>query len=147
MLSEPHSLNLKLCSKQYNKKIVLHLMVAPQLSSGWWHNYSTQTKQAGWANEQSMYSLMSYCAKRRAQKKPHSVMHHDSSCWRPHNTQHNDISMTISKNAAQSLINTWPNGSVVMLTLANRPFVLSAVVCWAGFFRSQLIKSDLQSFF
>ena len=37
----------------------MHLIVAPQLSSGWQHNYSTKTWQAGWANEQSMYSLMS----------------------------------------------------------------------------------------
>ncbi len=59
MLSELHSLNLKLCSKQYNKKIVLLLIVAPQLSSGRQHNYSTKTSQAGQANEQSMYSLMS----------------------------------------------------------------------------------------
>ncbi len=34
MLSELHSLNFKLCSKQYNKKFVLHLMVVPQLSTG-----------------------------------------------------------------------------------------------------------------
>ncbi len=59
MLSELHSLNLKLCSKQYNKKFVLHLIVVPQLSSGWQHNFSTETRQAGHANEQSMYSLMS----------------------------------------------------------------------------------------
>jgi len=59
MLSELHSLNVKLCSKQYNTKFVLHLIVAPQLCSGWRHNYSTKTKQAGRANEQSMYSLMS----------------------------------------------------------------------------------------
>jgi hypothetical protein len=52
MLSDLHSLNLKLCSKQYNKKFVLHLIVTPQL-------YLTKTRQAGWANEQSMYSLMS----------------------------------------------------------------------------------------
>jgi hypothetical protein len=58
MLSELHSLNLKLCSKHYNKDFVLHLIVVPQLSSGWWHNYSTKTRQVGWANEQSMYSLM-----------------------------------------------------------------------------------------
>ena len=31
----------------------------PQLSSGQQHNYSTKTRQAGWANEQSMNSLMS----------------------------------------------------------------------------------------
>jgi hypothetical protein len=59
MLSELHSLNLKLCSKQYNKKIILHLIVIPQLSRGQRHNYSTKTRQAGQANEQSMYSLMS----------------------------------------------------------------------------------------
>ncbi len=59
MLSELHSLNLKLFCKQYTKKIVLHLIVAPQLTSGWQHNYSTKTRQAGRANEQSMYSLMS----------------------------------------------------------------------------------------
>ncbi len=59
MLSELNSLSLKLCSKQYNKKIVLHLIVAPWLSSGWQHNYSTKTRQAGQANEQSMHSLMS----------------------------------------------------------------------------------------
>ncbi len=55
MLSEIHSLNLKLCSKQYNKKIVLHLIVA----SHWQHNYSTKTRQVGQANEHSMYSIMS----------------------------------------------------------------------------------------
>jgi hypothetical protein len=59
MLTELHSLNLKLCSKLYNKKFVLHLIVAPQLCSGWQHNYSTKTRQAGRANEQSMYSLVS----------------------------------------------------------------------------------------
>jgi hypothetical protein len=59
MLSELHSLNLKFCSKQYNKNFVLHLIVVPQLSSGRQHNFSTKTRQAGQANEQSMYSLMS----------------------------------------------------------------------------------------
>jgi len=44
MLSELHSLNLKLCSKQY-KKIVFHLIVVPQLSNGWRHNYWTKTRQ------------------------------------------------------------------------------------------------------
>jgi len=58
MLSELRSLYLKFWSKQYNKKFVLHLIVAPQLSSGWRHNYSTKTRQEGRANEQSMYSLM-----------------------------------------------------------------------------------------
>jgi hypothetical protein len=33
--------------------------VAPQLSGGWQHNYSTKTMKAGCANGQSMYSLMS----------------------------------------------------------------------------------------
>ncbi len=59
MLSELHSLNLKLCIKQYNKKFDLHLIVAPQLGGGRRHNYSTKTRQAGHANEQSMYSLTS----------------------------------------------------------------------------------------
>jgi hypothetical protein len=49
-----HSLNLKLCSKQLNKNFVLYLMLAPQLSSGWQHNYSTKTRQMGCANEQSI---------------------------------------------------------------------------------------------
>jgi hypothetical protein len=52
-------LNLKLCSKQHNKIDLLHLIVVPQLSGGWQHKYSTKTLQAGCANEQSMYSLMS----------------------------------------------------------------------------------------
>ncbi len=59
MLYELHSLNLKLCNKPYNKKIVLHLIEVSQLSSGRQHNYSTKTRQAGQANEQSMHSLMS----------------------------------------------------------------------------------------
>jgi hypothetical protein len=52
-------LNLKLCSKQYNKIDILHLIVVPWLSGGWRHNYSTKTRQTGHANEQSMYCLMS----------------------------------------------------------------------------------------
>ncbi len=60
MLSELHSLNLKFCSKQYNKNFVLHLIVVPQLSSGWWQNFLTKTRQTGHANKQSKYySLMS----------------------------------------------------------------------------------------
>ncbi len=43
MLSEFHSLHLKLCSKQYYKKN-LHLIVAPQLSSGRQHNDSKKNK-------------------------------------------------------------------------------------------------------
>jgi len=50
---------LKLCSKQYNKKVVLHLIVAPQQSIGWQLNYSTKTRPAGRANQQSMHYLMS----------------------------------------------------------------------------------------
>jgi hypothetical protein len=37
----------------------LYLIVVPQQSSGWQHNYSTKTRLTGCANEQSMYSLMS----------------------------------------------------------------------------------------
>ncbi len=33
--------------------------MAPQLGGGQRYNYSTKTRQAGCANEQSMYSLMS----------------------------------------------------------------------------------------
>jgi hypothetical protein len=66
---ELHSLNLNLCSKQYNSKFVLHLIVAPQLSSGWGHNYSPKTRQAGQANEQSMYPPMSMCAALKRQTK------------------------------------------------------------------------------
>jgi hypothetical protein len=57
MLSELHTLNLKLCRKQCNK-FFFHLIVVPQLSSGWQHNYSTKTWQAGCTNGQSIYSLM-----------------------------------------------------------------------------------------
>ncbi len=49
----------KLCTKQYNKNFVLPLIVVPQLGGGQRHNYSTKTRQAGQANQQSMYSLMS----------------------------------------------------------------------------------------
>ncbi len=59
MLSKPHTLNLKLHSKQYNEIVLLHLIVAPQLGGSWRHNYSTKTRQAGHSNEQAMYSLMS----------------------------------------------------------------------------------------
>jgi hypothetical protein len=40
-----HTLNLKLCSKQYNKIDILYQIVAPQLSGGWGHNYSTKLRQ------------------------------------------------------------------------------------------------------
>ncbi len=46
---------LIICSKQYNKKFVFHLIVVPQLSCGRQHNYSTKTRQAGRANEQFSY--------------------------------------------------------------------------------------------
>ncbi len=45
--------------KQYNKIDLLHLIVAPQLTGGRQHNYSTKTRQAGFADKQSMYSPMS----------------------------------------------------------------------------------------
>ncbi len=48
-------MNLKLCSKQCNKIDLLHLIVAPQVSGDWRHKYSTQTRQAGCPNEQSMH--------------------------------------------------------------------------------------------
>jgi hypothetical protein len=58
MLSALNSLNLKFYSKQYNI-FFLNLIVAPQLSGDWRHNYSTKTRQAGQGNEQCMYSLKS----------------------------------------------------------------------------------------
>jgi hypothetical protein len=55
--------NFKIVSELYNfnscKIYLLHLIVVPQLSGGWQHNYSTKTRQPGQANDQSMYSLMS----------------------------------------------------------------------------------------
>ena len=59
MLSKLPSQNFKLCSKQYNEIILLHLIVAPQLGGSSRHNYSTKTRQEGHANDQAMYSLMS----------------------------------------------------------------------------------------
>ncbi len=53
MLSEFHNLNLKLCSKQNNKKILLHLFVAPQLS-----NITTQPKQSRWAAPMSSLCIL-----------------------------------------------------------------------------------------
>jgi hypothetical protein len=35
------------------------MIVVPQVRSGRQHNYSTKTRQVSWANEQSMYYLMS----------------------------------------------------------------------------------------
>ncbi len=37
----------------------MYLSMVPQLSRGWQHNYLNQTRLVGYANEQSMYSLMS----------------------------------------------------------------------------------------
>jgi hypothetical protein len=49
-----------LCSKKYNKKFILHLIVALRLSSGWQHKPNlTKTRPAVWADEQSMYTPMS----------------------------------------------------------------------------------------
>jgi hypothetical protein len=59
MLSELHNLNFKICTKQYNKIDVLHLIEVPQLGGGWQHNFSTKTRHAGRAIEHLMYSLMS----------------------------------------------------------------------------------------
>ena len=55
MLSELYNSNLKLCSKQDNKIDLLHLIVASQLGGGWRHNNSTKTREAGHANEQSIF--------------------------------------------------------------------------------------------
>jgi hypothetical protein len=41
-----------------NKIELLHQIVAPQLSGGWQHNYSTKTRQAGHAYKQYIYYLM-----------------------------------------------------------------------------------------
>ncbi len=37
----------------------LHLIAVPQLSGSWQHNYTTKVRQAGHADEQSIYSHMS----------------------------------------------------------------------------------------
>jgi hypothetical protein len=88
MLSELHNLNWKLCSKQYNKKFVLHLIVVPQLSISWQHNYSTKTSKAGWANELSMYSLMSMNDTHHNDTRHNDIHNNDTH----HNdTHHNDI--------------------------------------------------------
>jgi hypothetical protein len=59
ILFKLHKLNLKLRNKQYNEIDILHLIVVPKLRGGRQHNYSTKTRQAGHANEQSIYSIMS----------------------------------------------------------------------------------------
>ncbi len=49
-----HNFKITLCSKPNSKINLLHLIVAPQLSGGRQHNYSTKTRQAGPVNKQSM---------------------------------------------------------------------------------------------
>jgi hypothetical protein len=51
-------LDFKFCSKQNNKIDLLYLIVAPLLIGGWQHNYSTKTRQAGRANEQSILLII-----------------------------------------------------------------------------------------
>ncbi len=71
MLSELHNLNLKLCSKLHNKKFVLHLIVAPQLSSGRQNNYSTHNKAGRlgqWAVFVFSYVYGHYAECRKKQK-------------------------------------------------------------------------------
>jgi hypothetical protein len=51
--------NLKLGNKQYEKIGLMHMIVAPQISGGWQHNYSTKARQAGHAKEQSVYNILS----------------------------------------------------------------------------------------
>jgi hypothetical protein len=50
-----YKFDLELCFQEYNKIDLLCQIVASQLSGGWRHNYSTKTRQAGHANEQSIY--------------------------------------------------------------------------------------------
>jgi hypothetical protein len=59
MLSDVHSLNLKLYCKKYNKIDLLNLIVVPQVSGGLQNNYSGKTRPPGHANEESFYYLMS----------------------------------------------------------------------------------------
>jgi hypothetical protein len=42
----------KKIERKSNKFVLLHLIVATQLSDGWQHNYSTKTNQAGCNNGQ-----------------------------------------------------------------------------------------------
>jgi len=46
---------------------ILYLIVVPQLYGGWQHNYSTKTRMAGYANEQSIYSSKEPLLKEDAQ--------------------------------------------------------------------------------
>ncbi len=138
MLSELHSLNLKLCS---NKKIVLHLIVAPQLSSGWWHNYSTKTRQVGWANEQSIYFLMSIVATHDA------IEVNDLTYFRVHLpcclSPRPDISSLINKQTYHQLHNTLnyfnimtrampgtPSKCYIIMGFSSRPIVIWLIVNW-----------------
>jgi hypothetical protein len=58
ILPELYNLNLKLCNKWYDKIYLLHQIVVPQLNGGWQQNYSTKTRQADHANEQSLFSVV-----------------------------------------------------------------------------------------
>ncbi len=60
-LSELHNLNLMLRSKEYNKTNLQHQIVLPWLSSGWRHNYSTETRQVGCTNELTMLYIHKTC--------------------------------------------------------------------------------------
>ncbi len=50
-----YKFDLELCFQEYIKIDLLCQIVASQLSGGWRHNYPTKTRQAGHANEQSIY--------------------------------------------------------------------------------------------
>jgi hypothetical protein len=54
ILFELHNFNIKLCSGQYNKIDLLHLIVTPLLGGGWQYTFSTKTRQTSCANEQSI---------------------------------------------------------------------------------------------
>jgi hypothetical protein len=56
--SELCNFNLKLGSKLYEKIGLTHMIVAPQISGGWQHNYSNKARQTR-SKEQSIYFLMS----------------------------------------------------------------------------------------
>jgi hypothetical protein len=47
-----------LCSKQYSKIDLLHLIVVPQISGGWQQNYSTKTKQVGCAKGTACFCIL-----------------------------------------------------------------------------------------
>jgi hypothetical protein len=82
--------------------------VAPKLSSGWQHNYSTKTRQAGRANEQSMYSLM-------------SMSYTDAYNVRYRDTKHNDTLHYNNNNSAKLIINNLQNNIKPDETQHNNP--------------------------